>query len=108
MKWPLLPNDKKKEIRLEQSPWITQGLLVSMGVRDRLYKRRKQEKDEQVKNEINECYKRYRKSIGSLLKRSKQDHYASIFIQNQSNLRKTCDGIRSLINVFKKEKLTNF
>ena len=34
----------KKEIRLEQRPWITPGLLVSMRVRDSLYKQRTQEK----------------------------------------------------------------
>ena len=28
----------QKEIRLEQRPWVTQGILVSMRVRDNLYK----------------------------------------------------------------------
>ena len=63
----------KKEIRLKRRPWVTQGLLVSMGVRDRQYIRRTQEKDEQFKNEINERYKRYPNLIVSLLKRCKQN-----------------------------------
>ena len=50
----------KKEIRLEERPWITQGLLISMSVRDKLYKRRALEKDEQVKNDTSVLYKRYR------------------------------------------------
>ena len=95
----------KKEIRLEQRPWITQGLLISMSVRDKLYKRRALEKDEQVKNDTSVLYKRYRNLIVSLLKRSKQNYYEFFFIQNQSNAKKTWDGIRSLINVSKRKSL---
>ena len=78
----------KKEIRLEQRPWITQGLLISMRVQDKLYKRCALEKDEQVKNDTSVLYKRYRNLIVSLLKRSKQN-YEFFFIQNQSNAKKT-------------------
>ena len=95
----------KKEIRLEQRPWITQGLLISMSVRDKLYKHRALEKDEQVKNDTSVLYKRYRNLIVSLLKRSKQNYYEFFFIQNQSNAKKTWDGIRSLINVSKRKSL---
>ena len=76
-----------------------------MGVQDRLYECRTQEKDEEVKNEINERYKRYHNFIVSLLKRSKQNYSASFFIQNQSNVRKIWEVIRRLINVYKKKSL---
>ena len=35
----------QKEIKLEQMPWITRGILVSMGIRDDLLKRRNNDKD---------------------------------------------------------------
>ena len=41
--------------------------------------------------------------IVSLLRRSKANYYSSYFIQNQSNVKKTWDGIRNLINVSKKK-----
>ena len=78
----------QKEIRLEQRPWITRGLLVSMGVRDKLYKRRCSEKNSQIKCEISELYKRYRNMVVSLLKRSKKNYYSFFFLHNQANVKK--------------------
>ena len=78
----------RKEIRLEQRPWITRGLLVSMGVRDKVYKRRYSEKNPQIKCEISELYKRYRNMIVSLLQRSKKNYYSCFFIHNQANVKK--------------------
>ena len=42
----------QKEIKLEQMPWVTRGILVSMRVRDTLYKSWGSEKDPQYKNQI--------------------------------------------------------
>ena len=44
--------------------------------------------------------------IKTLIKRSKENYYSSYFILNQSNVKKTWDGIRNLINVSKKKKTT--
>ena len=49
----------QKDIRLEERPWITKGLLISMKTRDSLAKSRTQEKDLLIKNEISDRYKRY-------------------------------------------------
>ena len=62
----------QKEIRLAQMPWITQGLLVSMRVRDKLYK---QTKDNSVTNDIIVLYKRYRNMIVNLLRISRNKYY---------------------------------
>ena len=93
----------QKQIRLEQRPWITQGLLVSMKKRDKLSKQRAREKDPQTRNEISEKYKHYRNMIVTLLKMSKKIYYSAFFLQNQGNVKKTWDGIRALINVSKKK-----
>ena len=93
----------QKEIKLEQMPWVTRGILVSMRVRDTLYKSWGTEKDLQYKSKIFTLYKRYRNMIVSLLRRSKGNYYSNFFLQNQSNVKKTWDGIRNLINVSKKK-----
>ena len=93
----------QKEIKLEQMPWITRGLLVSMGIRDDYYKRRNNEKDPEIKAQFTVLYKRYRNMIVSLLRQSKGNYFASYFLNNQSNVKKTWDGIRNLINVSKKK-----
>ena len=42
--------------------------------------------------------------IVNLLRVSKNNHYASFFLENQGNVKKTWDGIRNLINVSKKKR----
>ena len=91
----------QKEIKLEQMPWITLGILVSMSIRDDLRKRRNNENDPDIKSQFDVIYKRYHNI--NLLKRSKQNYYSSYFTLNQSNVKKTWDGIRNLINVSKKK-----
>ena len=93
----------QKEIKLEQMPWITRGILVSMRVRDTLYKSWSREKDVQFKSQIFDLYKRYRNMIVTLLRKSKANYYSHFFLQHQSNVKKTWDGIRNLINVSKKK-----
>ena len=63
----------QKELKREQMPWITRGILVSMGIRDMLNKCWSGEKDSQFKNRILALYERYRNMIVTLLRRSKID-----------------------------------
>ena len=71
----------QKEIRLEHRPWVTQGLPVSMRVRDNLYNQLANKKDPIEKEVTFEHYKRYRNMI--------VNHYTSFFLGNQSNVKKT-------------------
>ena len=70
-----------KEIRLEQRPWVTQGLLVSMRVRDNLYKQLAIKKDPIEKEVTLHLYKHYRNMIVNLLRVSKNNHYTSFFFE---------------------------
>ena len=96
----------QKEIKLEHMPWVTRGILKSMCVRDDLCNRRNKEKDPDIKSQFTVLFKRYRNTIVTLLRRSKQNYYSTYFLQNQSNVKKTWDGIRNLINVSKKKNYT--
>ena len=73
----------KNELRLEQRPWITHGILQSMRKRDNLYKSMAREKDYVLKIEISKLYKLYHNMIVTLLKQSKKNYY-SYFIENQN------------------------
>ena len=93
----------KKDVKLDQMPWITRGILVSMAVRDKKYKLYKSEQNLKQKDELLQLYKRYRNLIVILLRKSKQNYYSAFFIENQSNMKKTWDGIRNIINISKKK-----
>ena len=96
----------QKEIKLEHMPWITSGILKSMWVRDDLCKRRNKDRDPDIKSQFTVLFKRYRNTIVTLLRRSKENYYSSYFLQNQSDVKKTWDGIRNLINVSKRKTQT--
>ena len=72
---PYRKKERKIEIRLEQRPWITRGILVSMGKRDSLFKSMSQEKDPLLRSETSTTYKRYRNLIITLLKQSKKIYF---------------------------------
>ena len=93
----------KKDLGLEQRPWITKGILISMKKRDQYYKVFAHNRDV----EIQKMYKLYRNMIITLTRRSKQNYYANFFTENQTNIKKTWDGIRNIINI-SKGKSTNF
>ena len=92
----------KKEIGLKQSPWITFGLLTSMKDRDYLYRMHINEKNREEKARYHSLFKNKRNRIISLLRTSKKQYFAQFFEENQTNIKKTWEGIRNLLNVSKK------
>jgi hypothetical protein len=50
-------------------------------------------------------YKRYRNEVVNLIRINKRDYYKNYFEEHRSNMKKTWDGIRSIINISKKTSL---
>ncbi len=97
----------KKEIKLQQKPWITRGILNSMSKRDIFYKDFVTEKDPAKKSRLGSIYKSYRNLIVTLLRKSKKKYYTEYFEEHRQNMKKTWDGIRDLINVSKKSSISS-
>ena len=91
-----------KEVGLTQRPWITPGILKSMSSRDKCYKEFLKEKNSESKTEKFAAYKLKRNLITSLLRTSKKNYYNTFFEENQTDIKRTWQGIRNLINVSKK------
>ena len=56
------------------------------------------------KNELHAQYKLLRNRIVSLIKISKKDHYNKYFAENSKDIRKTWNGIKSIINIHNNKK----
>ena len=74
--------------------WIAKGLLMSITVKNKLYKR----KNDKTKNpfrklELEEKVKVYKATLTKLIRINKAKHYNNYFIENKKNLLKTWDGI---------------
>ena len=63
----------RKEIELQQKPWITQGILKSMNKRDSIYKEFAIETDDAKKLQLGKLYKEYRNKIVFILCKSKKN-----------------------------------
>ena len=84
----------KREKRLEQRPWITKGLLISMKKRDSLYKKLTGKNYNPLESrKISFEYKKYRNLIITLLKRSKGNYFQGYFTENKNDVKKTWNGI---------------
>ena len=95
----------QKELKREQMHWITRGILVSMGVRDTLYKTWTEEKDSQFDDRIVALYKRYRNMIGYLIKKRQGELFFFFLLSKTKITLKTWDGVRNLM-CRKKKNLT--
>ena len=76
-------------------PWIPNELIKMINVRNKLFQRKKRQPNNlNIKN----LYKLFRNKINREMKKSKRDHYNQFFENNSNNLKKTWEGIRSIIN----------
>ena len=97
-----IKNLSKKEIKLQEKPWITSGLLKSMKSRDKLHKAFVKEVDPIKKTTIFNKYKTKRNMILKLLRVSKDKYYEQLFLENKNNLKETWKNIRKIVNINKK------
>ena len=90
-----------KEIKLEHKPWITKEIIKMIQVRNKLFQRKKR----QPNNEgIKRLHNMFRNRVNREIKKSKKEHYAHYFEENKNNIKKTWDGIRSIINIKKSKR----
>ena len=90
---PLKPITKKM-YKQRLKPWITKGILKSISVKNKYYKKFLKTRSPIIyKN-----YKYYRDLINHLIRKSKRNHYASYFEKFQKNSKKLWSGIKDIIN----------
>ena len=79
----IISNRKAKQL---SKPWITQGLRTSIKIKNKLY----------ASGDVSK-YKTYRNKICSLTRISKQQYYFNFFDSNLTNMKKTWEGINSIL-----------
>ena len=88
----------KRKKRKKSNPWITNGILTSIGKRDHLYKCFLKEKEPVLKSLLKESFKKYRNKITILCRLSKHNFYDKYFTLNRKNIRKVWEGVKSIIS----------
>ncbi|XP_065665725.1 uncharacterized protein LOC136087146 [Hydra vulgaris] len=95
---PLKPLTKR-QIKSKSKPWITQGILKSIKIKDKLYRKFLNHSSTIIKERTFNLFKAYRNKISNLLKISKKNFYSNFFQNNLHNMKNTWKGIREIINI---------
>ena len=93
----------KNEIAIKAKPWLTRGILKSINIRTKYYKKYLQTNDEKWFD----LYKLYRNKINHLLHLSKNTHYNHFFDKFKCNSKKICNGINEIISKHNNNKQQN-
>ena len=89
----------KREIKRKQKPWISNEIKNEMRKRNKIYKKFLKEVNKERKDVFYNRYKVIRNKIVALTRSSKKAYYQKYFSENSSNLKKTWQGINSIVNV---------
>ena len=85
----------QKEIKQQYKPWVTNEILKSIKIREKLYKKYIKAKDKDIKEEYHK--------ILSDCRQSKKIYFQKFFSEND-NMRNTWKGIKGIININSKSK----
>ena len=92
-----------KEVKLKLKPWITKDIQKLICVRDRLFARKKRQPENEL---VRNVYNKIRNKVSRELEKSKKEHYDAYFEEHNTNIKKTWEGIRKIVNVKKSTKFT--
>ena len=85
-----------KEVKLKLKPWISPEISKLIRIRDKLFARKKRQPDNE---RVKLLYNNVRNKVNREMKRSKKDYYSSYFEEHKSNIKKTWEGIKKIVNV---------
>ena len=89
----------KYKLRFKTNPWITPALQKSVSVKKSQLNKFIKPKDPQRKEQHHIKYKTYRNMLSILTRKSKVNDYNHYFKTNWDNIKNTCKGIKSILNI---------
>ena len=85
----------KKQIKRRLNPWMTTEIIKLIGLRDRLFERKKREPGN---SSVGGAYKKVRNKVNREIKKSKDSYHKAYFESHSNDIKKTWEGIRKIIN----------
>ena len=85
----------KKELKLKSKPWITHTIVRLITLRNKIFERKKRQPNN---NNIKRLYNLFRNRVNRELKKSKKKYYTNYFEEHKNDIKKTWNGIKSIIN----------
>ena len=91
----------RREIKLKKA-WLVKGILMSIKLKNRLYRKFSRSKDEATKTDLRNKFKNYGNYLNKITRLSKLNYHKNLFEENKKNVLKTWNGITQVINIDKK------
>ena len=88
------PSRDVKKTYYNRKPWLTPALITSIKNKNNLY--RKFKKNPNANNSL--IYRIYRNKLNNILKTAEKSHFDSLFKKNASNIKKSWQIIKNIIN----------
>ena len=85
-----------KDIKLKSKPWITPAIMKMINERNKSFKR---EKRQPMHENVKILYNLFRNKVNRELKKSQRLYYTKYFEDNKNDIKKTWNGITSIINI---------
>ena len=85
-----------KEVKLKSKPWINLKLAKMIKIKNKLFERKKRQP---LNEDTKRLYNMFRNRVDRDLKKSKKSYYSDYFKKHNDNIRKTWQGIKSIVNV---------
>ena len=93
----------KRERGLQQRPWITKGILISMQIRVKLYKNASRTVNPIEKRNIFDRFKKYRNLIVTLQRKSKSNYFSNYFNKHKCDVNKNLGWNQEYSECFQNE-----
>ena len=93
----------RKKLKQKRKPWITDGILKSISVRNKYYTKFLKTEDDFWYQR----YKCYRDMINCLIRQSKRKYYLSYFNKFKHNSKRILSGIRNILDLEKYKSNSN-
>ena len=87
-----------KELSFKNKPWITRDLQKMIGIRNKLFARKKRQPDNEITKYL---YNKFRNRVNRELTKNKKSYYTEYFEKYKNDIKKTWQGIKSIVNVKK-------
>jgi hypothetical protein len=97
------PIIKKKPKKRDNNKWITNGLIVSIKYKNKLYLDYK--RHETIANEL--AYKKYKNRLSGIISQAKKNYYQGLIDENRHNMKNLWRTLKELIGSKKRSSLSN-
>ena len=93
-----MKKSKIKDKNCPKKPWMTNGIMKSINIKNNLHHKFCKLKDPIKKAETYERFKAYKKIVTNLTRKSKESYYKTFFKENKNDTMKLWNGIKEVIS----------